>query len=204
MAKGGLQSRQSPVKAVVDFYNGLYDTKHFSVCLVVWLCGIPIALQNFQNCYDGHAHPFSTFFKSVYVSLPISTIILPGALELLWLPREQHEQWANACKKGFVSGMWNMCVCDSCVGVCACARREPTHVSLTHSFAHSHMRAPAHLHTHTHMYARTVYPLPSSSITCTGQTVGRFEVRTRTDGSTSVISCSSLPRMSSGSTSATG
>eukprot|EP00622_Pseudochattonella_farcimen_P001530 FR736253.1.p1 GENE.FR736253.1~~FR736253.1.p1 ORF type:complete len:185 (+),score=10.35 FR736253.1:87-641(+) len=108
MAKGGLQSRQSPVKAVVDFYNGLYDTKHFSVCLVVWLCGIPIALQNFQNCYDGQAHPFSTFFKSVYVSLPISTIILPGALELLWLPREQHEQWANACKKCFVSGMWNI------------------------------------------------------------------------------------------------
>jgi len=105
MGKGGIMQA---TKKVVDAYNGLYDTKNFPVCFVLWMLGLTVALQGFENPYDGLPHPFSTFMKSVYVSLPVITIMLPGLIELMWLPKDQHKQWAKACQKCFVAGCWNL------------------------------------------------------------------------------------------------
>ena len=64
MGKGGIMQA---TKKVVDAYNGLYDTKNFPVCFVLWMLGLTVALQGFENPYDGLPHPFSTFMKSVCV-----------------------------------------------------------------------------------------------------------------------------------------
>jgi len=96
------------VKKTANMYNSLYATSNFPVCFALWLCGLPFMVRDFKNPYDGEAHSFLTFLKSSYVTLPIVTIMLPGLLELLWLPADHRPKWATACQKCFVSGLWNI------------------------------------------------------------------------------------------------
>lgn len=99
--------RSNVAKHAQAFYSRLYDTQNFSACLAVWLCGLTYMLRDFKNPYDGEAHGALAFVKSVYVTMPIVTI-LPGLIELAWLPREHLPRWCTAAQKTFVSDMWNI------------------------------------------------------------------------------------------------
>eukprot|EP00964_Phaeocystis_antarctica_P039750 scaffold22731_cov64-Phaeocystis_antarctica.AAC.4 len=52
-------------------------------------------------------HGAMAFIKSVYVSMPIITL-LPGVIELIWLPKEHHSRFWGACRTTFVADMWNI------------------------------------------------------------------------------------------------
>jgi len=96
------------IKKTTAAYNSLYNTANFPICMALWLSGLPFMLHDFKNPYDGQVHTRLTFLKSSYVTLPVVTIMVPGLMELLWIPVEHRAKWATACKKCFVSGLWNI------------------------------------------------------------------------------------------------
>jgi len=100
-------STQPSRKKFGRWYSSLFAERQFPKALFLWLLGMPFMLKDFTNPYDLGAHGKMAFIKSVYVTMPLVTL-LPGVIELLWLPKEHYRRWWGAFKTTFVADCWNI------------------------------------------------------------------------------------------------